>query len=104
MKRDVLEKYNLAKQSVQLIEKSASYSAISNRLPEYNAENMSFGTYKEDEFVALFADMRGSTKRGKNLGSIGTFLTIHAVMPTLVYIVEAYGGYVIDHHGGCIWK
>ncbi|MGG1629617.1 adenylate/guanylate cyclase domain-containing protein [Rossellomorea sp. NRS-1567] len=99
IKRIILEKYNIAKNSVIKLEKSAEYAAVSNRIPNYDAEKMDFGTYNKNHFVALFADMRGSSRRAEEIGPIGTFLTIHTLMPGLIYIVENYGGYVIDLPG-----
>lgn len=96
---EVFKKYKLAKDSIDnLLEKSAS-PKVSDRIPNYKAGTMEFGTYNSDQFVVLFADMRNSTDRSEKIGSKDTFLTIHAIMPALIYIVEAYGGYVIDLPG-----
>lgn len=96
LKQVILSKYTEAQKSTQLLEK---YAAVSNRIPNYNADKMSFGTYHCDSFVTLFADMRRSSKRSTEIGPVKTFLTLHAVMPTLIYVVEEYGGYVIDLPG-----
>ncbi|BAU27646.1 class 3 adenylate cyclase [Aneurinibacillus soli] len=101
LKRVILEKYGQAKQTLNtnklLLEKYGA--AVSDRIPGYEAEKMKFGAYHKDEFVAFFADMRGSSKRAKDLRPEDNFLTLHAVMPALIYIVEKYGGYVIDLPG-----
>lgn len=99
LRQEILDKYKKAKDSIFLLEKSAYYGSVSNRIPNYNADKMSFATYNKDNFVALFADMRESTKRAEELGPEKTFLTVHAIMPALIYVVEAYGGYVIDLPG-----
>lgn len=98
LKSIVLEKYNLAKESISEIKKFAEY-AVSDRIPGYRADSMPFGTYQQDTFAVLFADMRNSTERAIQIGGANTFLTLHAIMPTLIYIVETYGGYVIDLPG-----
>lgn len=95
----VKEKYDKAKESVAKLKKSAAFDSVSNRIPTYDAEQMEFGTFHHDEFVSLFADLRGSTLRAQSLGPEYTFLTIHAIIPALIYIVEKYGGYVIDLPG-----
>jgi len=96
----VLEKYNLAKSSLEenkvLLEK---YGAISDRIPSYQANKMQFGAFNQDEFIALFSDMRGSTIRSQEIGPAKTFLTMHAVIPTMIYVVEAYQGFIVDIPG-----
>jgi len=72
---------------------------VSNNIPSYDINKMEFGAYKEDSFVCLFADMRHSTDRAIEIGAIDTFLTIHAIMPAMIYVVEAYGGSIVDLPG-----
>ena len=98
LREEVSEKYDLARRSITLLEKASS-SEISNRIPNHEAEDMNFGDYKQYNFVVLFADMRNSSVRARELGPKKTFLTIHALMPTLIHIIEAFGGYVIDLPG-----
>lgn len=43
--------------------------------------------------------MRNSTTRAKQIGSAKTFLTMHGIMPAMIYIVEKYQGHVIDLPG-----
>jgi len=101
VKKKVEEKYSIARSNC-IIEKNAiikEFAAISNNIPNYDAEKMDFGTYNKDNFVAFFADMRSSTPRALQIGPAKTFLTIHAIMPAMIYIVESYKGYVIDLPG-----
>jgi len=101
VKRKVVEKYSIA-QANCILEKSGTlkeFAALSNNIPNYDAEKMEFGTYNRDNFVAFFADMRSSTRRALEIGPAKTFLTIHAIMPAMIYIVESYNGYVIDLPG-----
>lgn len=97
LEQTILSKFTEAKKSIELLEKS--YAAVSNRIPNYNADKMPFGTYNCDHFVTFFADMRRSSKRSNEIGPEKTFLTLHAIMPTMIYVVEEYGGYVIDLPG-----
>lgn len=99
LKRIILEKYELAKNSF-ILEKSAEFAQnISNNIPGYDIEKLEFGAYKKDHFVTFFADMRNSTKRAERLGAKKTFLTIHAIMPAMIYVVQAYGGRIVDLPG-----
>jgi class 3 adenylate cyclase len=72
---------------------------ISNNIPYYDICKLERGTYIEDFFVSFFADMRNSTERGVNIGIENVFLTIHAVAPTMIYIVEKYQGGIVDIPG-----
>lgn len=99
LKRIILEKYELAKSSL-ILEKSADFAQnVSNNIPGYDIEKLDFGAYKKDHFVTFFADMRGSTDRAKRIGAEKTFLTIHAIMPAMIYVVQAYGGRIVDLPG-----
>ncbi|MBM7872025.1 class 3 adenylate cyclase [Clostridium pascui] len=101
VKQKVEEKYSIARANC-VLEKGAilkEYAALSNNIPNYDAEKMKFGTYNKEKYVAFFADMRSSTERAVEIGPAKTFLTIHAIMPAMIYIVESYKGYVIDLPG-----
>lgn len=99
LKRIVLEKYELAKSSL-ILEKSADFSQnISNNIPGYDIDKLEFAAYDKDNFVTFFADMRGSTTRAERIGDKDTFLTIHAIMPAMIYVVQAYGGKIVDLPG-----
>lgn len=100
LKKIVLDRYKAAKNSITIIKESIDIAQnISNNIPGYDIENLNFGAYKKDNFVTFFADMRGSTKRAERLGAEKTFLTIHAVMPAMIYVVQAYGGRIVDLPG-----
>lgn len=47
----------------------------------------------------LFVDVRGSTKRAVSIGPRKTYITMHALLPALAYVVEEYGGYVVGFRG-----
>lgn len=99
LKRIILEKYELAKNSL-ILEKSIDFAQnISNNIPGYDIEKLDFGAYHRDHFVTFFADMRGSTDRAHRIGPKKTFLTIHAIMPAMIYVVQAYGGSIVDLPG-----
>nr|WP_262886319.1 adenylate/guanylate cyclase domain-containing protein [Clostridium beijerinckii] len=89
----------MAKSSL-ILEKSADFSQnISNNIPGYDIDKLEFGAYDKDHFVTFFADMRGSTNRAERIGDKDTFLTIHAIMPAMIYVVQAYGGKIVDLPG-----
>lgn len=101
VKKFVYKKFIEAKESLD-VNKSfvkLAESAISDRIPNYPAKYLDFAAYKKDTFVAFFVDVRKSTKRSQEIGIDQTFLTMHAIIPTMIYIVEAYGGYIIDIPG-----
>lgn len=93
--------YKQARSSIlnksMLLEKSSG--VISDRIPTYPAKELDFGAFIQDEFTTLFADMRNSTLRAIEIGPEKTFLTLHAIMPTLVFIVEETCGTVVDLPG-----
>jgi adenylate cyclase len=102
LKKIVMERFSKAEESVALIKKavfSESVQVVSNNIAPYDIHKMEFGAYKEDNYVSFFADMRGSSKRPEKIGSIKTFLTIHAVMPAMIYVVESYNGNIVDIPG-----
>src|SRR2546426_1550982 len=47
----------------------------------------------------LFADVHGSTVRAAKIGARNTYLTMHAVIPTLAKLTEEFGGYVVGFRG-----
>lgn len=57
------------------------------------------GDYREAWFTTLFLDIRGSTKRAFEIGPQNTFVTIHALLPTLARIVGELDGFVVDYPG-----
>lgn len=99
LRKEVLEKYKMAKEAICLCESTKLASVISDRIPNYSANSMEFGAYNKDQFTAFFIDMRNSTKRAYSIGPIKTFLTIHAIMPAMIYVIEEYKGTVIDLPG-----
>ncbi|MEY7999426.1 adenylate/guanylate cyclase domain-containing protein [Clostridium sp. Mt-5] len=101
LKREVTEKFELAKKNVlnELTIDKKFAKDISNNIPNYDINKMKFGAYEKDKFVSFFADMRDSTNRAMDIGAKDTFLTIHAIMPAMIYIIEAYGGSIVDLPG-----
>jgi len=79
VRASVCDSYQQAKRSIKkssiLLEKSAG--VISDRIPVYPAKELDFGAFIQDEFTALFADMRNSTLRATQIGPEKTFLTLH---------------------------
>lgn len=72
---------------------------ISNNIPYYDINVLQHGAYISDYFVSFFADMRQSTKRMVEIGVFNTFLTMHAVIPTMIYIIEKCNGGIVDIPG-----
>lgn len=97
------ESFDNAKKTL-LIEKRALYncvneSAISDRVPGYDADLLKFGDFIDDNFAVLFIDMRGSTKRAQTIGAEKTFLSMHAYIPAMLEVIKYYDGYVVDLMG-----
>lgn len=100
LKKIILEKYELAKKSISILKESIDFAQdISNNIPGYDIKELNFGAYKKDRFVTFFADMRKSTERAERIGPEMTFLTIHAIMPAMIHVVQAYGGKIVDLPG-----
>jgi len=74
-------------------------SFISNNIPCYDINKVKRGSYFVDSFVSFFADMRGSTKRIKDIGITKAFLTLHTIVPTMIYIIEKFNGSIVDVPG-----
>jgi len=93
--------YENAKKHIRLDESIRHFqqSAISDVIPNYKSEDLSFGSYLEDNFAVVFIDMRNSTPRAQNLGPQKTFLSMHAFIPAMLYVIEHYKGHVIDLMG-----
>jgi len=95
-------KYGKAKMSVflqksLLLEKTGG--AISDRIPSHPSRKLEFEAFIRDRFAVLFADMRKSTQRALEIGPENTFLTMHAIIPALIFVVEKYKGSIIDLPG-----
>lgn len=96
------ESYRKAKNELLLFEQRSlefEHSAISDVIPNYKADLLDFGAYKEDNFAVLFIDMRNSTIRTESIGAQKTFLSMHAFIPAMLQVVEHYKGHVIDLMG-----
>lgn len=76
-----------------------SFSAISDRIPWFDADKLEFGSYDKENFAVLFVDMRGSSKRAQSVGAEKTFLTMHVFLTSLLEVVKHYHGKVIDIMG-----
>ena len=44
--------------------------------------------YELGDFTTLFLDIRGSTTRAMQIGAKKTFVTVHALLPTLAKVVD----------------
>lgn len=99
--KNTLEHYKKAKGFMPVLEHcfSERAEAISDVIPGYKADFLELGSYDKDNFAVLFVDMRNSTKRAIKIGAQKTFLTMHAYIPALLEVVNAYGGKVVDIMG-----
>ena len=96
------EYYQKAKAELALYEERRSvfaHSALSDVIPNYKSDLLDFGAYIEDNFAVLFIDMRDSTNRCEKIGAKKTFLSMHAYIPALLFVVNHYKGHVIDIMG-----
>ncbi|MBQ9742427.1 MAG: adenylate/guanylate cyclase domain-containing protein [Ruminococcus sp.] len=96
------EHYLIAKKNVEeqrrMFEHSA-VSAISDVIPDFEADKLEFGSYDKGNFAVLFVDMRDSTARAQAIGAEKTFLTMHIYLTALLEVVKHYHGKVIDIMG-----
>lgn len=101
VRTEVKKRFSEAKKAIEEMKKGFVFesAAVSDRIPGYNANKMNFGAYQQDNFSTLFIDMRQSTLRAQRLGPELTFLTIHAVLPALIFVIEKYEGTIIDLPG-----
>jgi class 3 adenylate cyclase len=101
VRKVVKEHYDRARSNVFIIKKAIleHAEAISDVVPGYQAKQLEFGSYLKDNFTVLFIDMRNSTIRAKTIGPEKTFLSLHAFIPAMIYIIEYYQGHVIDIMG-----
>lgn len=98
--KSTYEHYKRAKGNVvvsEMFEHRAD--AISDVIPDFEADKLEFGSYDKENYAVLFVDMRGSTLRAKNVGAEKTFLTMHVFLPALLEVVKHYKGKVIDIMG-----
>lgn len=94
--------YNAAKANlVKSLEERGEFtaSAISDVIPEFEADKLEFGSYDQANFAVLFVDMRHSTKRAEKIGSEKTFLSMHVFLTALLETIKYYDGKVIDIMG-----
>ena len=100
--RTVLESFEKAKNSLCTADYPAhkkTQDVISNNIPCYDIHEFERGSFVLDRFISLFADMRGSTKRISKIGMTKTYLTMHAIIPMMIYIVEQSNGNIVDIPG-----
>lgn len=96
------EHYQKAKSNLLLTEAKALEhydAAISDVIPDFNADKLEFGSYDKENYAVLFVDMRRSTKRAQDVGAEKTFLTMHVFLTALLEVVQYYHGKVIDIMG-----
>jgi len=101
IKNIVTKNFKQAKDAIKLYKTETMQfaHAISDNIPNYEIEKIDFGAYIKDNFTVLFADMRNSTQRAITIGAEKTFLTMHAIIPAFIYIIEKYQGSIIDIPG-----
>lgn len=99
--RDIVEK-SVSRAKANFI-KNESYEFaskdISDNIPGYSIKNLELGCYHQEKFVSFFADMRNSTMRAEKIGPQNTFITIHAIMPAMIYVINQYYGNIVDLPG-----
>jgi class 3 adenylate cyclase len=82
--------------SVNLRAKSAEAGSIAE-IPRFAAMQVGYG---QTAFAAiLFVDMRDSSKRAEELGPRQTYLTIHAYLPAMAYVVSKFSAHVVGFRG-----
>ncbi|AKG74660.1 adenylate/guanylate cyclase domain-containing protein [Salinicoccus halodurans] len=94
--------YNAAKRNLsEELEKRREFyaSAISDVIPEFEADKLEFGSFDKGNFAVLFVDMRRSTQRAETVGPEKTFLTMHVFLTALLETIKYYDGKVIDIMG-----
>ena len=100
--KNTLQHYMKAKSNVlneEVVLHTRTTDALSDAIPGYKSDRLKFGSYDEENFAVLFADMRGSTLRAKTVGAEKTFLTMHVFLTALLEVVKHYHGKVIDIMG-----
>jgi adenylate cyclase len=102
LEKTVFESFDIAKNTHKNLICNDSHIGqeyISNNIPSHDIKLLQRGRYSTDFFVCLFADMRNSTTRIKEKGVHTSFLTMHAIIPTMICIIDHYGGKVVDIPG-----
>lgn len=80
-----------------LDEALAKNAAMIAEIPRFRA--LQLASAVKVSTAVLFVDMRGSTKRAMRLGPGPTFLTMHALLPTLAKLIEASDGFIVGYRG-----
>lgn len=60
---------------------------------------LKLGDFRKGIFVTLFADVRDSTRRAMTIGEKATYITAHALLPTLARIIDDLEGFIVDFPG-----
>jgi class 3 adenylate cyclase len=91
-----LHKANLAVRHLR--EKfAARFDGMLGDVPEY--AKLSLGHAVDTWAVILFVDVRGSTKRAKSIGAVKTYLTMHAFVPAMAFLVQQFKGFIVGFRG-----
>lgn len=78
---------------------SINEGAMTDLVPGFSADILKDADYKTAQFSVLFVDMRNSTNRAQQVGDRGTFITMHAYLPTMINVATKYKGTVFDITG-----
>jgi adenylate cyclase len=80
------------------IKKSAALrESMIARIPEFR--ELPLGTARRVWAAVLFMDMRDSSSRALRVGPRDTYVTMHAVLPAMAYLVSDYRGYIVGFRG-----
>lgn len=72
-------------------------STLLSEVPSF--KRLELGSGVKVSVAVLYVDMRGSTSRALRIGPRDTFLTMHAFLPAMAYLVNDYGGYIVGFRG-----
>jgi class 3 adenylate cyclase len=85
---------------IRLLEEVRKYAAargMVSDIPRYSRLRL---TSAEKAWAAvLFMDMRDSTARAQEVGPRATFVTMHALLPAMAFLVTDAGGYIVGFRG-----
>jgi|GEM_PF-1878300 len=86
-----------ALKSIQLMSKFAANEGMAADLPAQR--RLLLGHATKAWCAILFVDLRGSTNRAEKHGPGITFVTMHALIPALAYLVKEFNGYIVGFRG-----
>jgi class 3 adenylate cyclase len=92
-----LDRASNALQMFRLDEKLAKARSMVKDLPPFRRMHLGYG--EQSWSAILFVDLRSSTARAKEHGVRDTYLTMHALLPALAFMVGESSGYVVGFRG-----